>query len=58
MVFFVLVIVVGSSIQGRLEKRKDAQKAAQKLASASAGSTALLRFFTRRLTTASRDAAP
>jgi hypothetical protein len=32
MVFFVLVIVVGSSIQGRLEKRKDQKKAAQKLA--------------------------
>jgi hypothetical protein len=32
MVFFVLVIVVGSTIQGRLEKRKDQKKAAQKLA--------------------------
>jgi hypothetical protein len=32
MVFFVLVIVVGSSIQGRLEKRKNEKKAAQALA--------------------------
>jgi len=32
LVFFVLVIVVGSSIQGRLEKRKDEKKAAAKLA--------------------------
>jgi hypothetical protein len=32
MLFFVLVIVVFSSIQGRLEKRKDEKKAAQKLA--------------------------
>jgi nitrogen fixation/metabolism regulation signal transduction histidine kinase len=32
MLFFVLVIVIGSSIQGRLEKRKDQKKAAQKLA--------------------------
>jgi nitrogen fixation/metabolism regulation signal transduction histidine kinase len=29
LLFFVLVIVVGSAIQGRLEKRKDAAKAAQ-----------------------------
>jgi hypothetical protein len=32
MVFFVVVIVVGSSIQGRLEKRKEQKKAAQALA--------------------------
>jgi heme/copper-type cytochrome/quinol oxidase subunit 2 len=32
LVFFVVVIVVFSSIQGRLEKRKDQKKAAQKLA--------------------------
>ena len=32
MLFFVLVIIVGSTIQGRLEKRKNAKKAAQKLA--------------------------
>ena len=32
MVFFVLVIVVGSTIQGRLEKRKEEKKAAQALA--------------------------
>jgi hypothetical protein len=32
MVFFVLVIVVGSTIQGRLEKRKAEKKAAQALA--------------------------
>jgi nitrogen fixation/metabolism regulation signal transduction histidine kinase len=32
MIFFVLVIVVGSTIQGRLEKRKDEKKAAQALA--------------------------
>jgi hypothetical protein len=32
MVFFFLVIVVGSSIQGRLEKRKNEKKAAAKLA--------------------------
>jgi heme/copper-type cytochrome/quinol oxidase subunit 2 len=32
MLFFVLVIVVFSSIQGRLEKRKDEKRAAQKLA--------------------------
>jgi peptidoglycan/LPS O-acetylase OafA/YrhL len=32
MLFFVLVIVVFSSIQGRLEKRKEEKKAAQSLA--------------------------
>jgi peptidoglycan/LPS O-acetylase OafA/YrhL len=32
MLFFVLVIVVFSSIQGRLEKRKEEKKAAQALA--------------------------
>ena len=32
MLFFVLVIVVFSWIQGRLERNKDAKKAAQKLA--------------------------
>ena len=32
MLFFVLVIVVFSSIQGRLEKRKEERKAAQALA--------------------------
>ena len=32
MLFFVLVIVVGSTIQGRLEKRKQEKKAAQALA--------------------------
>jgi hypothetical protein len=32
MLFFVLVIIVGSTIQGRLEKRKDEKKAAQALA--------------------------
>jgi uncharacterized membrane protein YphA (DoxX/SURF4 family) len=32
MLFFVLVIVVGSTIQGRLEKRKEEKKAAQALA--------------------------
>jgi heme/copper-type cytochrome/quinol oxidase subunit 2 len=32
MLFFVLVIVVFSSIQGRLEKRKEQKKAAQSLA--------------------------
>jgi hypothetical protein len=32
MVFFVLVIVVGSTIQGRGEKRKEKKKAAQALA--------------------------
>jgi hypothetical protein len=29
MVFFVAVIIVGSAIQGRLDKRKDAKKAAR-----------------------------
>jgi hypothetical protein len=32
MIFFVLVIIVFSTIQGRLEKRKDEKKAAQALA--------------------------
>jgi hypothetical protein len=32
MIFFVVVIVVFSSIQGRLEKRKEEKKAAQALA--------------------------
>ena len=32
MVFFVLGIIVGSTIQGRLEKRKQEKKAAQALA--------------------------
>ena len=32
MLFFVLVIIVGSTIQGRLEKRKQEKKAAQALA--------------------------
>jgi hypothetical protein len=32
MLFFVLVVIVGSSIQGRLEKRKEQRKAAQALA--------------------------
>ena len=32
LVFFVLVIIVGSTIQGRLEKRKEQKKAAQALA--------------------------
>jgi uncharacterized BrkB/YihY/UPF0761 family membrane protein len=32
MIFFVVVIVVFSSIQGRLERRKDEKKAAQALA--------------------------
>jgi hypothetical protein len=32
LLFFVLVVIVGSAIQGRGEKRKDAKKAAQKLA--------------------------
>jgi heme/copper-type cytochrome/quinol oxidase subunit 2 len=32
LLFFVLVIVVGSAIQGRLEKRKAEKKAAQALA--------------------------
>jgi hypothetical protein len=32
LVFFVLVVIVGSTIQGRLEKRKDEKKAAAKLA--------------------------
>jgi hypothetical protein len=31
-VFFVVLIIVASSIQGRLEKRKDEKKAAQALA--------------------------
>jgi hypothetical protein len=29
MVFFVAVVIIGSAIQGRLEKRKDARKAAR-----------------------------
>jgi hypothetical protein len=29
LLFFVSVVVIGSAIQGRLEKRKDAKKAAQ-----------------------------
>jgi heme/copper-type cytochrome/quinol oxidase subunit 2 len=32
LLFFVFVIVVGSAIQGRLEKRKEEKKAAQRLA--------------------------
>ena len=32
LLFFVLVVVVGSTIQGRLEKKKDQKKAAQALA--------------------------
>ena len=32
LLFFVLVIIVGSTIQGRLEKRKEQKKAAQALA--------------------------
>ena len=32
LLFFVLVVIVGSAIQGRLEKRKEAKKAAQALA--------------------------
>jgi heme/copper-type cytochrome/quinol oxidase subunit 2 len=32
MFFFVVVIIVGSTIQGRLEKRKEQKKAAQALA--------------------------
>jgi hypothetical protein len=32
LLFFVLVVIVGSTIQGRLEKRKEAKKAAQALA--------------------------
>jgi hypothetical protein len=32
MLFFVVVIIVGSTIQGRLEKRKEQKKAAQALA--------------------------
>src|SRR3954447_15934769 len=32
MLFFVLVIIVGSTIQGRLEKKKEQKKAAQALA--------------------------
>jgi hypothetical protein len=31
LVFFVAVVIVGSAIQGRLEKRKDAKKAANAL---------------------------
>jgi heme/copper-type cytochrome/quinol oxidase subunit 2 len=30
-VFFVVLVIVGSAIQGRLEKRKDQRKAAHKL---------------------------
>jgi hypothetical protein len=32
LLFFVLVVIVGSTIQGRLEKRKEQKKAAQALA--------------------------
>jgi hypothetical protein len=32
LLFFVLVVIVGSTIQGRLEKKKDQKKAAQALA--------------------------
>jgi membrane protease YdiL (CAAX protease family) len=32
LLFFVMVVIVGSTIQGRLEKRKDEKKAAQALA--------------------------
>ncbi|MEA2435583.1 MAG: hypothetical protein QOF65_139 [Thermoleophilaceae bacterium] len=32
LLFFVLVVVIGSTIQGRLEKKKDQKKAAQALA--------------------------
>lgn len=32
LLFFVLVVIVGSAIQGRLEKRKEEKKAAQALA--------------------------
>ena len=31
LLLFVLVVILGSAIQGRLEKRKDARKAAHKL---------------------------
>ena len=31
LMLFVLVVILGSAIQGRLEKRKDAKKAAHKL---------------------------
>ena len=31
LLFFVLLVIVGSAIQGRLEKRKDARKAAHSL---------------------------